>query len=90
MGEDADRLVTVEMRSRGTNRGIVRRIHDAARKEAGGPPIRRARSRGGVRGGDRRGDGGQRGAAGAAYRCAERTSSSGCLSRSVPITALLR
>jgi hypothetical protein len=39
MGEDADRLVTVEMRSRGTNRGIVRRIHDAARKEAGGRPI---------------------------------------------------
>jgi hypothetical protein len=39
MGEDADRQVTVEKRNRGMNHGIVRRIHDAARKKGGGRPI---------------------------------------------------
>lgn len=39
MGEYVDRLVTVEMRNRGMNHGIVRQIYDAARAEGGGRPI---------------------------------------------------
>jgi hypothetical protein len=39
MGEYVDRLVTVEMRNRGMNFGIVRQIYDEARKEGGGRPI---------------------------------------------------
>ncbi|EYD78395.1 hypothetical protein Rumeso_00006 [Rubellimicrobium mesophilum DSM 19309] len=39
MGEYVDRLVTVEMRNRGMNYGIVRQIYDAARAEGGGRPI---------------------------------------------------
>lgn len=39
MGEYVDRLVTVEMRNRGMNHGIVRQIYDAALKEGGGRPI---------------------------------------------------
>ncbi len=39
IGEYVDRLVTVEMRNRGMNHGIVRQIYDEARKEGGGRPI---------------------------------------------------
>jgi hypothetical protein len=39
MGEYVDRLITVEMRNRGMNYGIVRQIYDEARKEGGGRPI---------------------------------------------------
>jgi hypothetical protein len=39
MGEYVDRLVTVEMRNRGMNYGIVRQIYDEARREGGGRPI---------------------------------------------------
>lgn len=39
MGEYVDRLVTVEMRNRGMNYGIVKQIYDAAREEGGGRPI---------------------------------------------------
>ncbi|MBU8544544.1 MULTISPECIES: glutamate cyclase domain-containing protein [Roseomonadaceae] len=39
MGEYVDRLVTVEMRNRGMNHGIVRQIYDEARQEGGGRPI---------------------------------------------------
>ncbi|WP_164856584.1 hypothetical protein [Sinorhizobium meliloti] len=34
IGEYVDRLVTVEMRNRGMNHGIVRQIYDEARKAA--------------------------------------------------------
>ena len=39
MGEYVDRLVTVEMRNRGMNYGIVKQIYEAAREEGGGRPI---------------------------------------------------
>lgn len=39
MGEYVDRLVTVEMRNRGMNHGIIKQIYDAARAEGGGRPL---------------------------------------------------
>jgi hypothetical protein len=39
IGENVDRLVTVEMRNRGMNHGIIHRIYDEARREGGGRPI---------------------------------------------------
>jgi hypothetical protein len=39
IGENIDRLVTVEMRNRGMNHGIIHRIYDEARREGGGRPI---------------------------------------------------
>lgn len=39
IGENLDRLVTVEMRNRGMNHGIIHRIYEEARREGGGRPI---------------------------------------------------
>jgi hypothetical protein len=39
IGDTVDRLITVEMRNRAMNHGIIRRIYDEARREGGGRPI---------------------------------------------------
>ncbi len=39
IGEYIDRLITVEMRNRAMNHGIIKQIYEAAREEGGGSPI---------------------------------------------------
>jgi len=38
-GEYVDRLVTIEMKNRGMPHGIIHKLYDAARREAGGRPL---------------------------------------------------